>query len=88
MANNDDHPFLVAYLAILFWCASAVLIGAVAHLLRPSFSLWNSIFRGFPDSAFHPITWGKEAAVLLGAFLITLLIMRFVLGVKPGFNRR
>jgi hypothetical protein len=87
MASNDEHPFLVPYLAILFWCASAVLIGAVARIFSPSFSLWNSIFGGFPDSAFHPITWGKEAGVLVGAFLITLLIMRFVFGVKPGFRR-
>ena len=87
MANNDDHPFLVFYLAALFWCASVVLIGAVARLFHPSFSLWNWMFRGFPDSAFHPITWGKEAGVLVGALLIALLIMRVVFGVKPGRSR-
>ncbi len=84
MASNDDHPFLVPYLAILFWCAAVVLIGAVARLFRPSFSLWNWLFRGFPGSAFHPSTWGKEAGLLIVAFLISMLIMWLVFGVKPG----
>jgi hypothetical protein len=88
MDPNDNHPFLVPYLVVLFFFASAVLIGAVARIFRPSFSLWNSIFHGFPGSAFHPATWGKEAGVLLGAFVITLLIMRFVFGIKPGLRRR
>jgi hypothetical protein len=88
MASGDDHPFLVPYLAILFWCASAVLIGAIARLVHPSFSLWNWMFRGFPDSALHPVTWAKEAGVLVGAFLSSLLIMRFVFGVRPGRGRR
>jgi hypothetical protein len=88
MAHNDDHPFLMAYVAILFWCASVVLIGAAARLLQPSFSLWNWIFRGFPQSALHPDTWAKEAGVLLGALLITLLVMRIVFGVKPRLRRR
>jgi hypothetical protein len=82
MAHHDDHPVLVGYLAILFFFASAVLIGAVARLFHPSFSLWNWLFRGFPGSAFHPATYGKEAGVLIGAFLMTLLVMRIVFGVK------
>jgi hypothetical protein len=82
-ANENDHPFLVPYVAILLWCGCVVLIGEIARLFDPSFSLWHWIFADFPDSAFHPSTWAKEAAVLVGAFLITLLIMRFVFGVKP-----
>jgi ABC-type amino acid transport system permease subunit len=88
MASNDDHPFLVPYLAILFWCAAVVLIGAVVRLFRPSFSLWNWIFRGFPGSALRPGTWGKEAVLLIGAFVISLLIMWIVFGVKPGRSRQ
>jgi len=82
-STENDHPFLVPYVAILIWCACVILIGVGIRHFDPSFSLSKWILGGFPQSALHPVTWAKEAGVLLSAFLITLLIMRFVFGVKP-----
>jgi len=81
--SGNDHPFLVPYVTILVWCACVVLIGVGVRQFEPSFSLTKWIFADFPNSALHPITWAKEAGVLFGAFLITLLLMRFVFGIKP-----
>jgi hypothetical protein len=80
---NSDRRYLATYLLFMFWWAVLVLIGAIAHLIHPSFSLWNWIFRGFPGSAFHPVTWGKEAGLVLVSFFPALLFVRSGIGLKP-----
>ena len=88
MSTQDEHPILLPYLVFLTIFASSVLIGVVARLFRPSFSLVHWIFGGFPQSALHPATWGKEAITLAGAGVITVLVVWLVLGVRPFSGRR
>jgi hypothetical protein len=80
---KGDRHYLATYLLFIFWWTVLVLIGASAHLIDPSFSQWNWISRGFPGSAFHPVTWGKEVGTVLVSCFPALLFVRGVIRLKP-----